>query len=330
MQTGRVAGGLALLLAACGRAGAGGAWLADRGADELVALDRELCVRARVGTASPRLVLADSGGLWVAGADSRAAPLPTRLLRLRPGGEPVGATDFSALLALCPLPDGDALVLERVESLGARETRLWRVAVDLGRTLLGEFPGASALAADAGRILVGCDDGELVCLAAQGGVLAIVEQAFGVRALAPGPRAGEWWVLDAAGGLALFAGSERLWRVHTGLAATSLAAVPGMERVWLAASADVRRYGPGGTLELAREIAGGPWSAAAASADGAQLLGVGALLELDRRGEVLRTQGGFDALAALAPLSGRARAAPRPAASSRRTRAPAPARGRGS
>lgn len=328
MGNGRVASGLALLLAACGRGAAGGLWLADRGADELVALDGELCVRARVSVASPRLLRADPGGLWVASADSRAAPEPTTLVRLGREGERGGATEFSALVALCTERSGAALVLERVDAI---ESRLWRVTRELRRTLLGTLPAASALALDDERIVVGCAGGELVRLGPQGGVLGLAEVAFGVRALAPGPRAGECWVLGVEGTLALFArGPEPLWSVRTGLAARSLAPAPGAPRVWIAAGEQVRRYGPGGALEFACELAGGPWSAAAASADGVLLLGIGAVLELGPRGDVLRTQGGFDALSALAPVSDRAAAGPRPAASFRRVRAPAPVRGRGS
>ncbi len=299
------------------------AWVADRAAGEVLALDAELCVRARVPLAAPRALVADAHGLWVSAASTLAAPDATRLVRLEGGAPPRPAGDFAALTALCADEGGAALVLERAS---ASASRLWRIERDLGRTLLGVLPAARALAACPGRILAGGASGELVLLRSDGAVLRLAAWPEPVLALAPGPRAGEWWVLGAGPepGLGLLAPDlAPRWRVRAESGPAGFAPVAGAERVWLAAGERVRRHGPGGVLELAFEFEGGPWTAAEAVRGGVLLRGVGAVVELGARGgraRVVRTQGGFGALVGLA-LSGPATAARPRAGSSRRGRA---------
>lgn len=333
MEAWRIACGLVALLGACARASEPWTWVADRAAHELVALDGELCVTERIALTSPRLVLAAPGALWVAAGRLSGARAPGKLVRLEPASGARAETDFQALLALCAGPDGAVLVLEDV---GAGEAFLWRVAPDLSRTLLGAFPGARALAARAGEILVACAGGELVLLDPSGAVLALGAGPAEPLALAPGPRAGEWWLLDGhPAGLGLLGPQlATRWSVRTQLAATSLAPVPGRERVWLAAGASAQLFGAGGALELALELAGGPWCAASATDEGVRLLGIGAVLELETWGNqarIARTQGGFEGLASPAgEVSVPAAATPPPAGSSRRSRPRAPSRSAGS
>ena len=188
----------------------------------------------------------------------------------------------------------------------------------------------------AGEILVACAGGELVLLDPSGAVLALGAGPAEPLALAPGPRAGEWWLLDGhPAGLGLLGPQlATRWSVRTQLAATSLAPVPGRERVWLAAGASAQLFGAGGALELALELAGGPWCAASATDEGVRLLGIGAVLELETWGNqarIARTQGGFEGLASPAgEVSVPAAATPPPAGSSRRSRPRAPSRSAGS
>lgn len=272
-----------------------------------MALDGELCVLARVPVSSPRLLATDADGLWVASAFAGRDPAAARLLRLDTRSGTRRAGDFGALLALCSGEGGAALVLAQPD---AGDSLLWRVSSDFRRTLLGAFPAARALAARPGEILVACAGGELALLRSDGAMLALGTWPEAVLALACGPRAGTWWVLGGGAERRLgLAGSELAprWSVRTEPGASGFAPVPHEERVWLAAGARVLRYGPSGALELTLELEGGPWVAAAALREGVLLYGVGAVVELRGRGErarSVRTQGGFDALAALALLGG--------------------------
>ena len=98
------------------------------------------------------------------------------------------------------------------------------------------------------------------------------------------------------------------WSRSCGLADPRLAAVPGEERVWIASGnhGRVARLGPGGSLEIAgielplRSIAEG----VAEPDGGVTWCAGGALLRLDRRGALVRTQGGFGVLAAVARTDG--------------------------
>jgi hypothetical protein len=319
---------LALLGPACADATAG-PWVLDRGAGELVRLEPTLVVRARIALRSPRALVGGSGGVWVASEDEQAA-LGTRLEFLGERGAR-RSHGFGALHALAADGRGAALVLVDPRDPRGDERFLYRVESSGARTLLGAFPGASAIAAHAGEVLVGTPDGALACLDARGAVRTLGTLAGGVRALAQGPRPGDWWVLDARGGLTLLGPTlEPRAALASGLDAEGFAPVPGEERVWIAAGARVRRYGPGGALELERALPGSPWRAAAAHAAGVWLVARGAVLELDVHGRVRRSQGGFDEiLGIVGSVSAGAGATRPPAASSRRARprAPAPAAG---
>jgi hypothetical protein len=142
----------AVLAAACGRErGEPHGLAADRAAGAVLVLDREQLVLERIPLAAPRLLAATAQGAWVAGGDVSDGSAPRRLWALGPDGANV-AFDSGGLTALCADGDGDALVLERTSS---DATHLWRVRRDLGRTLLGAFPPARALATWGRLVLVG-------------------------------------------------------------------------------------------------------------------------------------------------------------------------------
>jgi len=278
-------------------------WAADRGAGELLLLDGELCVARRVPLTSPRLLAGGAGALWAGVAGSEADELATRLVRLDKTAQNPRSAAFDGLADLVVEESGDALVIER----SGTSTRLWRVDEGLERTLLGRYPAASALAERAGEVLVGGSDGSLVRLTESGGLDAAGHWSGPVLALAPGPRAGEWWVLGGRDGANVGLVDHELeprWVVESGLATRAFAPQPGEERVWLADGRVARRYGPGGALEHAcpLELGQTPWRAAVGEAAGVVLVSEGALLELAVRGGVVqpaRSQGGFRALSAL-------------------------------
>ncbi len=291
-----------LLACACREARPIRYWVVDRAADEVLALDEELCVLERIPVAEPILASTDRHGLWVAARGE--------LVRIdRPDGA-VRASDFGLLVALGADTEGQAFVLERQSASGlerpAGDTLLWRVERDHRRTLLGAFPAAGALALQPGRLLVGLASGELAALRPDGAVLALGRVAGPVRALAHGPRAGEWWVLAGADGTSLQLLDRELaprWSAACPGGAFALAPVEGEQRVWVAGESRVLCVDRGGALELELEVGVGPWSAALATRSGVLLLGPGALLELEVRhgcASVRHTQGGFAALAALA------------------------------
>jgi hypothetical protein len=291
-------------LGACLRVDEPSHWAIDRGVEAVLALDPEQCVLARHPVRSPRMLTVARGALWVASASSRSARIPDQLRALVPPAGFGAASSFEGILGLCADETGAALVLE---SAGPGETRLWRVGLELRRTLLGSIPWARALAAQAGEVLVGCADGALWRLRSDGTVVECTTGSGPVLELARGPRSGEWWMLSGsveACVTLLGRGLVPSWSAGTGLAARRLAAVEGEPRAWVAAGSRARRYGPGGALEVELELAGGPWEAAWASDDrGVLLLAPGALLEVGERGgraRALRAQGGFGRLVAVA------------------------------
>lgn len=290
-----------LLTCACREARPIRYWVADRAAEEVVALDEELCVLERLPVAAPALVSADRHGLWVAAGRG--------LVRIdRPGGV-ASASDFGLLVALVSDNEGCAFVLARQDDprpeRPAGDTLLWRVERDHRRTLLGAFPSAAALALQPGQLLVGLGSGDLATLRPDGAVLALGRLAGPVRALAHGPRAGEWWALAGTDGTNLQLLDRELaslWNVPCPRGASAFAPVEGEQRVWIAGEGRVLCAGRGGALEMELEVGTGPWSAVLATRRGVLLLGPGALLELEVRhgcASVRRTQGGFAALAAL-------------------------------
>ncbi|MSR62756.1 MAG: hypothetical protein EXS08_09975 [Planctomycetes bacterium] len=281
-------------------------WVADRGAGELLALDAELCVERRLPLPSPRLLACSADVVWVGVAAAGADEFATRLVRLDSGAQNPRSAVFDGIADLVLEGSGDALVIEH----SGTSTRLWRIDSELTRTLLGRYPAASALAERAGELLVGGSDGSLVRLTESGGLDAAGHWSGPVLALAPGPQAGEWWVLGGKDGANVgLVGSELepLWIVESGFSTRAFAPVAGEERVWLADAHAARRYGPGGALEheYPLDLGAAAWRAGYGDGAGVVLFAEGALIELALRGGVLqpaRSQGGFRALSALAAL----------------------------
>ena len=167
------------------------------------------------------------------------------------------------------------------------------------------MPGALCAVARGAQVLVGSASGALALFdLTSTGSAALVSNFGGVLSdVACGPRPQTWWVLDASGAprvALLDAQLAPLWSREIGIHALHMAAVPGMERVWLADSTEphVRRYGPGGTLEVDRiDMPLGGLDRASAWGAGAALFSApGALLQLDSRGLGAAGQAGFDFL----------------------------------
>jgi hypothetical protein len=136
--------------------------------------------------------------------------------------------------------------------------------------------------------------------------LGSIQLRGAVLDLARGPEPGSAFALAGGGSELVRLGPDLglRWQVALPVSARHLAAVAGVERVWIVdtSAARVLRYGPGGALELDRAglpLAGLdralPWI------DGGVLLPApGAILHLDARGHLAPGQGGFNFLVDLA------------------------------
>lgn len=279
-------------------------WLADRDGGAVVGLDRERLEVRRIALDTPvELALGPAGDLWVACAGAAGPVGPHRLLLVE---DESGRIERE--LALGPVLDleaveggsGDVLAVE-LGSTGPRQ--VVRVSPTGAVTLVERSEDAFCAAAAFGCTLVGSERGELRLFGPDGQRLARRDFGGVLSDLAPGPEPGTWWALDAAGG----AGGTRLallgrdlaprWVVPAGLAALTLAPVRGAERVWLCdgEGALVRRFGPGGSLELAHiGLAHVGASRASVGNDSSVWIAApGALLCLDGAGASVPGQGGF-------------------------------------
>jgi hypothetical protein len=282
-------------------------WLvADRAAGRVLALDAELRVVAAWPVSSPRRVSGGRRGIWVLAAPDGSAPWPQHLQWLASPGKPAGEFSFQEVTDLWALPRERVLLVERGS---AGEGIVWRVGRS-GPVRLLSLPGASSAAGDGDRILIGCRGGEIVLAEESqlGTVCAWRKLAGEPLDLAPGPRAGMWWVLTRTGELALLASDlSTRWSCLAGSGTSVMAAVPGLERIWVGGAAGVRRYGPGGVLELElpESALPGECSGLTATEPGVLLATPGALLELETGSggaRTLRSQGGFAELADVAPV----------------------------
>jgi len=286
---------------ACGAAPDPAWWAVDRGAGCVLSLDAELIVRARVSLPGVERALTHAGRTWLATEGEGG-----ELFALERGAPRLLWSATGSILALAPAAGEGLLVLEG-RAKGPR--LLWTLARDGGALLLGAFPDAQVLASDGGAVLVGGPGGRLVELGPSGALRAEAEVPGGVRVLTPGPERGTWWLLagGAAPRLELRGAGLRLLRgVLASAAGVALAADPERARVWLVAGDELWRHGLESDDEPVLVLAQGPWSAAAATAEGVLLMAPGALLEVRARGgsaRVLRAQGGFASLSALVPVS---------------------------
>ena len=285
-------------------------WVADRDADELVGLDGDGFLVRRIHVRAPVALSSAPGGPFVVSAREAWALGEHALWKLGLDGRRLVplAAGLGPVLDLETLPDGGALVVEFVAGGASRVLRtpgagtgaapvggLATVVELTGATCaagrLAEGPGALGL-----EILVGDEAGGL-SLVRDGEVVAVRELGGEVGDLAPGPG-GTWFALDLASRRLVLLDRDLglLWAVDHGLAALELAPVVGEERVWLVDSTEplVRRYGPGGGLEVE---AGMPAADATGATDDGQgglwVASAGALLRLDVHGAVQPGQGGF-------------------------------------
>lgn len=279
-------------------------WLVDRDGGAVVGLDRERLEVRRIPLEAPvELALGSHGDLWVVCAGVAGPVGPHRLLLVEDeSGRIARELALGPVLDLEAVEGGSGEVLA-VELSASGRRQVVRVAPTGAVTIVEQSEDAFCAAAAFGCTLVGSERGELRLFGPDG--QRLVRRDFGgvLSDLAPGPEAGTWWALDAAGG----AGGTRLallgrdlasrWELPAGVAAITLAPVRGAERVWLsdAEGALVRRFGPGGALELAHVGLAhvGASRASVGSNGGLWIAAPGALLCLDGAGGSVPGQGGF-------------------------------------
>lgn len=286
-----------------GEPGPVAAWATDRDRCEVVGLDRDLLIARRVPIPWPTEIEATrGGGAWAVACDGGDPLGPHRLMELSPAGRVLSEHAFGPVLDLTGRDAIDALL---VELQPASTDRVWRVEPGGARRLLAVVPEALCVGAQGELALVGSQTGRLtlVSSARPGEILRVIEPGGVLQDVAPGPRAGQWWALDASG-------AQRLLLLDRDLSTLScttlhmhglhLAPVRGEERVWIADSTEplARRFGPGGVLEVeARRLPlSGLDRAAVWRGSGVLLAAPGALLRLDGAGALAPGQGGFDFL----------------------------------
>jgi hypothetical protein len=284
------------------------AWAVDRGAQELCELDADLLLVRSVRLGWPVAVRARAdGGAWVLRSKLGSPASPSILDRIRADGSIAAEVELGACTGLALLASGDAVVIEKRAGSGGSD-RLVRCG-DEGRTeILLEALDLACAAETRSGVLAGTRRGEILRVTPQFlvGPIPRTTLAGAVFELAPGPEPDEAWVLFGEGGGSvglLDAGLELRWSAPTGLRSARAGAVVGEQRIWIvdAERSVVRRFGPGGKLEL--ECADLPIPGAERVVSwrdgGVLLVSPGAILRLDRRGRLLPGQGGFDYLADL-------------------------------
>lgn len=297
-----------LLLAALGCAPQDGPayCAADRAAGALIVLDRGLVELERVPCASPRALVGSGAALWLAhGAEGEARP--TRLARLDEHARARFELVFRGLCDLAPWGDDGLLALdETAPELG----RLWRVDGRGRRRLLGEFARPRAVAARPGSALVGCEAGELLLLAEDGGVRATGALGGPVLDLAPASAPGTWWALwqEHEPRLAwLGPALDVRWSCLLARDARACLAEADDLGAWVSDGRGARRVGPEADEARLELDPGGALQPALLHGAQALYLAPGALFAVEARGRELalrRSQGGFTGLCALAPLRG--------------------------
>jgi hypothetical protein len=281
-------------------------WAADRDARRVVGLDENLFVVASLPADWPvRLEARGDGGLWVARAASGDPTGPHVLERWSSAGAVLASVPLGPLYDLACIDGGEALAVAGT----ATGTRDALIAAGDGTWRACDAPAdVLSVAGRGGQWLLGTESGALELRDVLDPTLVLAQRQLGgiVSDVAPGPRRGSWWALDASGSpshrriVFLEPDLTTSWERVVGLAAHSLAPVPGEERVWVvdATAPLARRFGPGGTLEIAgAQLAlAGAERARALAGGGALFPAAGALLRLDAQGIAAPGQGGFDFL----------------------------------
>ena len=305
-------------------------WVADREGDRVVGLDRLLVPIVWIDLPAPRHVaaLAD-GGVWI--AHSGAGPNDV-LVRASKSGSIERSIELTNVLDLDVGAKGDAIVLERRPDAtflvrvarepapgewnrSVIEPAEWMIAAD-SRVLLGGGRTLSVVELDPVPTLVArrvefATAGRLApANAALGGLPGTRRTRWSPRSsdAGPAPSASGWWTLNAAVGDRLVLRSRSLVPRATRSLPTGGAcfAVDDGGAVWAtdAKRATLHRIAPGERGAAAHDVTrtiefrlSSPPQAIVIDRDGRPIFALaGAVVRLSRRGEVQRTQGGFDGL----------------------------------
>jgi hypothetical protein len=283
-------------------------WVADRGRDRVLGLDRALFPVRAFGVNRPLEVEAAAGGEWAVLHALQEGPGGEReLIQVSLDGEVRARSRVGGARCLRRLADGRWIFLSVEGGLRSVDCRGESTTLTTGE------PGC-ALAVAGGRLLVGTTAGRLSLLEIAGeGVEVLLGGEVGapLHDLAPGPRSGEWWALVGEPTARLLLLDSRLrsrWEEDSGLDARFLVTDPRGELVWLADSerARARRLGPRArdrnVLDSLPSI--GFQAGGTAAGDRVLLLTPGALLNLDARGGLHPGQGGFGFAVDLAAVPG--------------------------
>ena len=291
-------------------------WVADRDAQRVVGLDSNLIEVTQRPVRWPLEIEARSDrAFWVARAADGTLDGAFELSLHGPRGRVRRTEAFGPLVDLAVLDGVDALVVER---RSGEPNAVWRVREDGARWIALQIGKLRCATGRSDRVLAGTDEGEVLLSDADGTRTVLDHRSFGLQIidLAPGPAPSAptssdgpgdsspetWWVLglDSAGlGRLLLLGAdlEPVWEVGTELRPRHLVPVPGSEQAWIAdiTAPRVRRYGPGGVLEIDRDDLQvfGLDRGVAWPDGGIVLTAPGALLRLDANGDLLPSQGGF-------------------------------------
>jgi hypothetical protein len=277
-------------------------WVADRGSDRLLGLDRDLFITESITMRAPtRLAPAPGGGVFVANA-AEGWPGGAHVLRyMCPGADVRWERSIGPLVDL--QSDGRDAVL--VEAQRAGEARCTVLSVGPAGVLRRVVAGDVLCAARrAESFLVGFESGLLQLWAGDATYpLAEVDVGGSVTDIALARDAG-WWILSRRAGagtqLALLDAALATRWARTTIAG-AVAVIPGAgAQAWCATGerGPLRRYGPGGDAELEVESILMTLDRGVALSDGGLLwLAPGALLRLDAEGLVRPGQGGFGFLA---------------------------------
>ncbi|MEX1024594.1 MAG: hypothetical protein WD226_05905 [Planctomycetota bacterium] len=291
-------------------------WIADRAGGEVLGLDTGFAVVERLPRRNPVRVAPVPGrdALWLASA-SQGFALGRHAVELIVDGQsrwshvagPV--IDLDANLRSCVWVEWPVGEPARVFVAG-EEGSLRRLDVE-GRATSAALaaPDDSSDVAAGELALVGREDGwvELWRTRHPPTRVAAALVAEQVGDVVPAPDAG-WYVLDVAARrlVRLEPDLAKRWAVDPTLSAASLTTSLDRSRVWIvdANQPFVRRFGPGGSLEIV--VNDLPLSgfdrAAPTAAGGLVLVSPGAVLELGPFGTLLQSQGGFGFLTDVAEV----------------------------
>lgn len=299
--------------------------LADRGADQLLQIDRELRVIGWSPAAEPLRVVSRAPGSAV----ERAVAGPDAWWIEGLGGDPFGPHRLHALGL--PLPNGvglppsepvahesaggqwDYLRDLAVDARGvafvlagplqAAQGELWCVRSGTAPVKLATLEGAQHLALAGATLWCGGAQGRLWRLATDGSVLDETQVGAEVHALAASGT--DLWCLDAAGVLRrLDADMDVLWSADLGFTPGPLA-VDRDDQAWIAAEGQpfVQPVDADGVLLTpVTDVGGDSWTDLDAHAPAPLGAAPGYVLQLDAFGAAFASQGGFGYLSDVAPL----------------------------